>query len=67
MHCTHNTFRSKHTSSVLHCQNYVQVEGTARSRNEIAAMRERVATLRREVNRLDVKMKEDLGNLDNEI
>lgn len=30
-------------------------------------MRERVTTLRREVDRLDVKMKEDLGNLKHEI
>jgi len=29
-------------------------------------MRERIATLRREVDRLDVKMKEDLGNLKHE-
>lgn len=29
-------------------------------------MRERVVTLRREVDRLDVKMKEDLGNLKHE-
>ncbi|KAL4075922.1 hypothetical protein J3A83DRAFT_4357064 [Scleroderma citrinum] len=45
----------------------LRAEETARSRNEITAMRERVATLRREVDRLDVKMKEDLGNLKHEI
>lgn len=45
----------------------LRAEQTAGSRNEISAMRERIATLRREVDRLDVKMKEDLGNLKHEI
>ncbi|KIM68600.1 hypothetical protein SCLCIDRAFT_96041, partial [Scleroderma citrinum Foug A] len=44
----------------------LRAEQTAGSRNEISAMRERIATLRREVDRLDVKMKEDLGNLKHE-
>lgn len=45
----------------------LRAEQTATSRSEITAMRERVSTLRREVDRLDVKMKEDLGNLKHEI
>lgn len=45
----------------------LRAEQTATSRSEITAMRERVTTLRREVDRLDVKMKEDLGNLKHEI
>ncbi|KIJ70165.1 hypothetical protein HYDPIDRAFT_78661 [Hydnomerulius pinastri MD-312] len=45
----------------------LRAELSARSRNESAAMRSAVATLRREVDRLDVKMKEDLGNLKHEI
>ncbi|KAI6003919.1 hypothetical protein EDD15DRAFT_1255734 [Pisolithus albus] len=44
----------------------LRAEQTATSRSEITAMRERVSTLRREVDRLDVKMKEDLGNLKHE-
>lgn len=45
----------------------LRAEQTATSRSEITAMRERVSTIRREVDRLDVKMKEDLGNLKHEI
>ncbi|KAI6047257.1 hypothetical protein EDC04DRAFT_2622450, partial [Pisolithus marmoratus] len=45
----------------------LRAEQTATSRSEITAMRERDSTLRREVDRLDVKMKEDLGNLKHEI
>ncbi|KIJ20186.1 hypothetical protein PAXINDRAFT_7441 [Paxillus involutus ATCC 200175] len=45
----------------------LRAELSARSRNESAAMRAAIATLRREVDRLDVKMKEDLGSLKHEI
>ncbi|KAI6164794.1 hypothetical protein EDD17DRAFT_1871923 [Pisolithus thermaeus] len=45
----------------------LRAEQTATSRSEITSMRERVSTIRREVDRLDVKMKEDLGNLKHEI
>ncbi|KAH7887811.1 hypothetical protein F5I97DRAFT_895292 [Phlebopus sp. FC_14] len=45
----------------------LRAEQTARSRNESAAIRSALAALRREVDRLDVKMKEDLGNLKHEI
>ena len=44
----------------------MRAEQSARSRNESAAMRAAIAALRREVDRLDVKMKEDLGNLKHE-
>ncbi|KAN0097373.1 hypothetical protein V8E55_001819 [Tylopilus felleus] len=44
-----------------------RAEQSSRSRNETAAMRATIAALRREVDRLDVKMKEDLGNLKHEI
>ncbi|KAI6110476.1 hypothetical protein EV401DRAFT_1993462 [Pisolithus croceorrhizus] len=44
----------------------LRAEQTATSRSEITSMRERVSTIRREVDRLDVKMKEDLGNLKHE-
>ncbi|KIK98746.1 hypothetical protein PAXRUDRAFT_9338 [Paxillus rubicundulus Ve08.2h10] len=44
----------------------LRAEQSARSRNESAAMRAAIAALRREVDRLDVKMKEDLGNLKHE-
>ncbi|KAG2135901.1 uncharacterized protein EDB93DRAFT_794671 [Suillus bovinus] len=45
----------------------LRAEQTARSRNESAAIRSATAALRREVDRLDVKMKEDLGTLKHEI
>ncbi|OJA16973.1 hypothetical protein AZE42_00592 [Rhizopogon vesiculosus] len=45
----------------------IRAEQTARSRNESAAIRSATAALRREVDRLDVKMKEDLGTLKHEI
>ncbi|KAG6378803.1 hypothetical protein JVT61DRAFT_13080 [Boletus reticuloceps] len=45
----------------------MRAEQSARSRNESAAIRATIAALRREVDRLDVKMKEDLGNLKHEI
>ncbi|KAG6337370.1 hypothetical protein ID866_1743 [Astraeus odoratus] len=45
----------------------LRAEHTGRSRNEIAAVRERVSALRREIDRLDVKMKEDLAHLKHEI
>ncbi|KAI9574595.1 hypothetical protein HD554DRAFT_2048259 [Boletus coccyginus] len=44
-----------------------RAEQGSRSRNETAAMRATIVALRREVDRLDVKMKEDLGNLKHEI
>jgi hypothetical protein len=44
----------------------MRAEQSAHSRNESAAMRAAIAALRREVDRLDVKMKEDLGNLKHE-
>ncbi|KAF8450436.1 hypothetical protein L210DRAFT_3385826 [Boletus edulis BED1] len=45
----------------------MRAEQSARSRNESAAIRATIAALRREVDRLDVKMKEDLGNLKHHI
>ncbi|KAG1755773.1 hypothetical protein EDB19DRAFT_1823271 [Suillus lakei] len=45
----------------------LRAEQTARSRNESATIRSATAALRREVDRLDVKMKEDLGTLKHEI
>ncbi|KAH0840011.1 hypothetical protein J3R83DRAFT_973 [Lanmaoa asiatica] len=45
----------------------MRAEQSARSRNESTAMRATIAALRREVDRLDVKMKEDLGTLKHEI
>ncbi|KAF9226484.1 hypothetical protein BS17DRAFT_485735 [Gyrodon lividus] len=45
----------------------LRAEQSARSRNESAAMRAAIAALRREVDRLNVKMKEDLGTLKHEI
>ncbi|KAG8218721.1 hypothetical protein J3R82DRAFT_4390 [Butyriboletus roseoflavus] len=45
----------------------LRAEQGARSRNENVAMRATIAALRREVDRLDVKMKEDLGTLKHEI
>lgn len=45
----------------------LRAEQTARSRNESATIRSATAALRREVDRLDVKMKEDLGTLTHEI
>ncbi|KAF8842284.1 hypothetical protein BDN67DRAFT_966048 [Paxillus ammoniavirescens] len=45
----------------------LRAEQSARSKNESASMRAAIAALRREVDRLDVKMKEDLGNLKHEI
>ncbi|KIK36402.1 hypothetical protein CY34DRAFT_811289 [Suillus luteus UH-Slu-Lm8-n1] len=45
----------------------LRAEQTARSRNENATIRSATAALRREVDRLDVKMKEDLGTLKHEI
>ncbi|KAJ8590325.1 hypothetical protein M405DRAFT_737072 [Rhizopogon salebrosus TDB-379] len=45
----------------------LRAEQTASSRNESAAIRSATAALRREVDRLDVKMKEDLGTLKHEI
>jgi hypothetical protein len=44
----------------------LRAEQTASSRNESAAIRSATAALRREVDRLDVKMKEDLGTLKHE-
>jgi hypothetical protein len=44
----------------------LRAEQTARSRNESATIRSATAALRREVDRLDVKMKEDLGTLKHE-
>jgi len=40
---------------------------TARTRNDSAAIRTATVALRREVDRLDVKMKEDVGKLKHEI
>ncbi|KAG1839051.1 hypothetical protein C8R48DRAFT_751464 [Suillus tomentosus] len=45
----------------------LRAEQTARSRNESATIRSATAALRREVDRLDVKMKEDLGSLKHDI
>ncbi|KAG9317542.1 hypothetical protein JVU11DRAFT_1748 [Chiua virens] len=45
----------------------MRAEQSARSRNESTAMRATIAALRRDVDRLDVKMKEDLNNLKHEI
>ncbi|KAF8558902.1 hypothetical protein OG21DRAFT_1432673 [Imleria badia] len=45
----------------------MRAEQSSHSRNETAAMRAAITALRREVDRLDVKMKEDLGNLKHEI
>jgi hypothetical protein len=39
---------------------------TASTRNDSAAIRTATAALRRDVDRLDVKMKEDLGKLKHE-
>ncbi|KAF9247231.1 hypothetical protein BU15DRAFT_84763 [Melanogaster broomeanus] len=45
----------------------LRAEQSARSKNESSAMRAAIVALRRDVDRLDVKMKEDLGNLKHEI
>ncbi|EGO01976.1 hypothetical protein SERLA73DRAFT_48935 [Serpula lacrymans var. lacrymans S7.3] len=45
----------------------LRAEVTMRTRNESAAMRTATAALRREVDRLDVKMKEDVSTLKHEI
>lgn len=45
----------------------LRAEMTMNTKNDSAAIRAATAALRREVDRLDVKMKEDIGNLKHEI
>ena len=44
----------------------LRAEITMMTKNDSAAIRSTTAALRREVERLDVKMKEDIGNLKHE-
>jgi len=44
----------------------LRAEMTMSTKNDSAAIRAATAALRREVDRLDVKMKEDIGNLKHE-